>query len=144
MPLDPQWPQLKLRSILQQAQVSLILWADTAVLGRLALFNISRHADTAPGSWEGVAAEGMGLHFNAGSGPVPEGRCKTLQMPNSLLRPSAEPVMGSDGMLARLLAQQSRAQGRPRSGVAYIMLTSGSTGKPHAVCGTLEGMSCAS
>ena len=33
MPLDPQLPQGKLQSVLRQAHVSLVLWANTAVLG---------------------------------------------------------------------------------------------------------------
>ena len=37
MPLDPQWPQAKLQSVLKQAHVCLVLWADKAVLGMMSL-----------------------------------------------------------------------------------------------------------
>ena len=72
----------------------------------------------------------------AGSGRLPEGCCRTLQICKNYLRP-LPPALECNIMGP--LAMWRCEQRRPPSRVAYIMLTSGSTGKPRAVHGTLEG-----
>ena len=141
MPLDPQWPHDKLQSILQHARVSLVLWAHTAVLGMLALGMLLLSVTPAHSTvslWRGCQiSECLSLPSCAGSGPLPDGSCRALEMPEHLLRPSVSPVVGYE--VAALISWR-RPQRRLCSSVVYIMPTSGSTGKPRAVRGTLDGV----
>ena len=127
MPLDANSPCLHVTQILQQAQPSILIWADRDTEGGAGPPSVSALPRCC--MVHQITVEPGALHQAAGGASLPgvdvSGSTCTKPIANQL---------------CELVADWRKAcQGQPELPFCYVMYTSGSTGKPTGVCGTEAG-----
>lgn len=112
LPLDPRWPEARLRMIIETARPVALVWADYSVRGG---------------------------HGQLRRPAIPDW-CSLLQLPTPLTQDPMV-LVSSQYCFTESKARRDGAMriDRQTSSFAYVLYTSGSTGIPLGVCGTAQG-----
>ncbi len=126
MPLDTNSPCSLVTQLLQQAQPSILIWADRDTEGGAGPLSVSALPDCC--MVHQITVE-QGLHQAAGDASLPGVHASI----SAWTKPIAN-------QLRELIEDwRTACEGRPELPFCYVMYTSGSTGKPTGVCGTEAG-----
>ena len=126
MPLDTNSPWSHVAQILQQAQPSILIWADKDTEGGVEPLRVSALPRCC--MVHQIRVE-QGLHQAAGATSLPG--------VHASVSASTKPTTNQ---LCELIAEwRTACQGQPELPFCYVIYTSGSTGKPTGVCGTEAG-----
>jgi non-ribosomal peptide synthetase component F len=126
MPLDTNSPCSHVAQMLQQAQPSILIWADRDTEGGAGPLSVSALPHCC--MVHQITVE-QGLHQAAGGTSLPGVHVSV----SACTKPIA------NGLCELIADWQIACEGLPELPFCYVMYTSGSTGKPTGVCGTEAG-----
>ena len=149
LPLDPSWPQSRLRRVLQDIGPAIVLWAERSAGGMrsLVLLHTRRclvanfhHSSVAMHTVRVlVPCAGSGQAPGAGHGSAHCGVQIRDELVEALSMLPVCSIAARKDPAQAVSMREDMAQQRPQQRGAYVMPTSGSTGAPLTVRGTLEG-----